>query len=279
METNKLAIIILNYNSWQDTLNEAMLCNSLMKVDYKNIIIVDNSSPNDSVEHLESESLKKNFIFLKSKLNCGYAAGNNIGLRYAFNHGFKYAFILNNDILIKDSNLINKLLDVFRQDSNVAVVNPDVYSTDGHLFNRDVKRPTFYDYTIGLISYKKKGRDIKKINNYGYIYRPQGCCMIVDLMKLSEIDYLDENTFLYWEEAILAERLLKKGYLCACNFSTSIVHNHSKTVKSTFNIKRIININNNSFSYYLKMYRNYNNLQIKICCFFNSLKLTILEKM
>ena len=32
-------------------------------------------------------------------------------------------------------------------------------------------------------------------------------------------------------------------------------------------------INNDSFTYYLKEYRKFSNLQIKICCMFNSWKL------
>ena len=34
--------------------------------------------------------------------------------------------------------------------------------------------------------------------------------MMVDLDKMNEVDYFDEKTFLYCEEPILAERLLKK---------------------------------------------------------------------
>lgn len=273
MKKDSIAIIILNYNSWKETLNEAELCHKLLQIEYQNIIVIDNASTNDSAKNLETESKKRNFVFIKSDVNRGYGAGNNIGLRYAFAKGYKYAFILNNDIIIKDACLISKLLDIFKENSNIAVVNPDVYSVDGHLFNRDAIRPSFFDYTIGLINYKKKGRKIQEKNGYGIVYRPQGCCMLVDINKMNEVDYFDENTFLYWEEPILAERLLNKGYLCACDLKTSIIHNHSKTVRSTFDIRRIIKINNESFAYYLKYYRNYSTVFVKICCLFNTIKL------
>ena len=269
---NKIAIIILNFKSWKETVKEADICNQVLKVPYQDIIIIDNASPNNSYEMLEQAAANRNYILIKSNENKGYAAGNNIGMKYAYKKGYKYALILNNDIIIKDANILRKLLSVFKQDDSLAVVNPDIYAPDGHLFNRDAKKPSFWDYTLGLLSYKKTGRDIKNLGDYGYVYRPQGCCMMVDLEKMNTVEYMDEYTFLYMEELILAERLLQYNYKCACCLNASIIHNHSTTVKSVFAKKSIIKMNNNSFSYYLKEYRNFNWVQVKICCFFNYVK-------
>lgn len=268
---SEVAIVILNYKSWKDTLNEVKLCHNDIGVDYKNIIVIDNASPNESKKELEANS-SLGYTFIYSTTNNGYASGNNIGLKYAFNHGYKYALILNNDILFEDNAFLEKLLNVFEKDDNLAVVNSDVYSPSGFLFNRDAKCPNLFDFTLGMYLYKKSGRKIQDLGHYGYVYRPQGCCMLVDLYKLNQVDYMDNSTFLYYEEMILAERLLNKGYKCACCTDTYIIHNHSTTVKTNFQISEIIKIKNKSFSYYLKEYRHYNDLQIKFCCIFNTLK-------
>lgn len=55
VKKNKIAIIILNYKSWEETVKEADLCNDLLHIDYKDIVIVDNASPNNSAEMLERE--------------------------------------------------------------------------------------------------------------------------------------------------------------------------------------------------------------------------------
>ena len=269
----KVAVVILNYKSWEDTLEEIKVCNQVLNIKNSDIIVIDNFSPNDSAEKLKKKSISDKFVFIESKQNRGYGAGNNLGLKYAFHTGYTHALILNNDIIIDNSNLVAELLRVFKSEKNVAIVNPDVYSPEGYLFNRDAVRPSFFDYTIGLLHYKKKGRALSNIDGYGYVYRPQGCCMMVDLNKMNEVNYFDENTFLYCEEPILAEKLLTKGYRCICNTSISIIHNHSKTVKSTYDIEKIIKINNESFSYYLKEYRKFNKFEIKICCMFNSWKM------
>ena len=270
------AIVILNYKSWKDTLKEIEDCVKLLGFDYRDIIVVDNDSPNDSSNKLKEASNIRNFVFIATDKNLGYAAGNNIGLRYAYNNGYKYAWILNNDIIIDDAQITTKMVDVFAKDSSIAVVNPDIYSPDGYMFNRDAKRPTFFDYTFGAWKYKKSGRKIQDLGGYAYIYRPQGCCMMVDLKKMNEVNYMDEHTFLYAEEPILAERLLKHCYRCACCLNAKIVHNHSTTVKSVFAKSKIRKINNESFKYYLKEYRNFNFVQIEICCMFNYMKWILL---
>lgn len=274
---DRVAVIILNYNTWKDTLKEIELVNSICGVSFNDVIVVDNASPNDSAKMLEKASDDKGFIFIKSLENKGYAAGNNIGMRYAYKNGYKFAWILNNDIIIEDNWIVKKFLEIFTIDASVAVINSDVYAPGGYMFNRDAKRPTFFDYTIGMNQYRRSGRQIIDRGGYAYIYRPQGCCMMVDLEKMNAIDYMDEHTFLYIEEPILAERLLKKGYFCACCLTTDIIHNHSKTVKTVFDKRKIRKIQNESFRYYLKEYRKYSDLKIRICLAFNSLKMKLLE--
>ena len=122
----KVAIIILNYNTWKETLDEISLCSTVLKIQYPDIIVVDNASSNDSAFRLQEESLKSKFVFLQSEKNKGYSAGNNIGLRYAYNKGYDYALILNNDILFDDAELIEKMTNRFSKDDNIAVVNTDI---------------------------------------------------------------------------------------------------------------------------------------------------------
>ncbi|MCQ2495199.1 MAG: glycosyltransferase family 2 protein [Lachnospiraceae bacterium] len=275
---NELSIVILNYNTWEETIVEVERCHNVLSVPYKDIIVVDNASTNESAEKLTEYSKGKSIVFIISEENKGYASGNNIGLRYAFDKGYKYAFIMNNDIEFSDDTLAYNMIEVMKKDSTIAVINSDILSPDGYMFNRDSKRPSFWDYTLGILSYRKKGRQINNLGGYGYVYRPQGCCMLVDLMKIHEVDYMDENTFLYVEEPILAERLLKKNYRCACYIEQQVVHNHSVTVKSTFQKKKIRRMNNESFRYYLTEYRGFGKLKTTICCIVNSLKMIFLER-
>ena len=107
-------IIILNYNGWKDTI-ECLNSLSCIQEDCK-IVLIDNKSTDDSIDKLEKwiqnqKELSSNLIFIKSSENNGYAAGNNIGIKYVESQeDAQFIWILNNDTLIQEDtfkNLIN----------------------------------------------------------------------------------------------------------------------------------------------------------------------------
>ena len=264
----KLAIIILNYNSWKLTLS--YIKDQLSKLDLPEgtqIVVVDNASSNESAQKLQEASEDYHFQFLLSEKNIGYAAGNNIGLRWAYDHGFNYAWVTNSDIEFENPQTARLLLDVFTKDSKIGVVSPRVYTPSGMETNRNLYRPSVYDLSFGKLQYRKKGRmlspELKGVDDtYCYNYRSQGCCMMVDLAIMHDVDYMDEGTFLYMEEPILAERLLLKGYKEACALKTKVIHAHSTTVSSVAKRKQIYKWQNDSEVYYYKKYRHFNGFQI-----------------
>lgn len=270
------AIIILNYNSWRETLDEVHQCIEVLNFKYCDIVVVDNCSINESSKNLLRESERLGFCFIQSSKNNGYAAGNNIGLKYAFKKGYYSALILNNDIVIQNSNLIEMMNSYLKKDSSLAIISPDILSPSGYLFNRYSKRPSLYDFTIGMYRYKKTGRILKDLSGYGYVYRPQGCCMLVKLDAINDVGYLDEHTFLYYEEAIIAEKLLLTKRKCACCTRVSVVHNHSYTVNKVFQKSKIVNMKNHSFVYYLTRYRKFGFIKVILCYVFNTIKLYLL---
>jgi GT2 family glycosyltransferase len=90
--------------------------------------------------------------------------------------------------------------------------------------------------------------------------------MLLDTEALHEVDYMDERTFLYGEEDILAERLLKKGYTAYYDPQVSVKHNESSSMKEVpkDKQKRIIEARRKSRELYLTDYRHFNKGQIAI---------------
>ncbi len=274
---DSIAVIILNYMTWQETLREVDAVRALLGQRAYEIIVVDNNSPNQSRDELAKRA-DGSYTFLASEKNGGYAAGNNIGLRYAAQKGHRYSWILNNDIVFDKPDVLEKMLGVFDRDETIAAVSPDVYAPDGYLFNRNAVKPNLWDMTFGMLAYKKKGRaDEAAKNGWLYVYHVQGCCMLLDTHKLAAVDFMDEATFLYCEEMILAERLLKKGYRCACCSDSGIIHNHSYTVRKALSKYKYVKSNVKSFRYYLKTYRKCNVLTRLVCCAFFGFKTLVLS--
>lgn len=275
----KTAAILLNYNSWQETIAHITCLRVEMTKDELGIIVIDNASSDGSDGQLRKRASELDYIYITAEKNHGYAVGNNIGLRYALENGFSYAWVMNSDIVIEDvRQTLSKLLDGFKRNYSVAVINPDIVDGAGHPYNRDAVRPSVLDLTFGMPYYKKKGRVLKCKNGYAYVYRPQGCCMLLDLKKVAEVDFLDENTFLYMEELILAERFLRKGYRCACCSDVKVIHHDGSTVKRSAPSVYIRKVRAKSFRYYLEEYRDFNPFEVWMCCRFDALKRFVLDK-
>lgn len=271
---SKLAIIILNYNTWE--LTHQFIRNQLSKLNLPRdtqIIVIDNASSNDSAIKLQQAAQQLDYVFIESKRNVGYAAGNNIAMEWAYEHGYKYGWITNTDIEFEDSETVNNMLEVFSKDPDIAVVSPRVFTKSGMETNRNLFRPSVYDLTFGKIHFRKKGRTVPQTlkgidDTYCYNYRSQGCCMVVDLSILHQVNFMDEHTFLYMEEPILAERLKTIGVKEGCALNTIVVHNHSTTVASVAKRKQIYKWQIESEIYYYKQYRHFNGFQIWLCtCF------------
>ena len=145
----KVLIIILNYKTYKMTID---LVEQLKTLDDNlfDIMIIDNNSPNESALILERFAKDKGLIFLKNNINSGYAAGNNIGIRYATNKGYQYSLILNNDLKIVDSEFIEKLI-IAGSDERVACIGPKIVDLDGESVAPYCNRPSFYSLTLGNI--------------------------------------------------------------------------------------------------------------------------------
>lgn len=264
----KISILILNYNTYELTLNLiSSLKDTLTTVQF-DLIVVDNGSNNESKEELRFASEKMGFVFLYNTNNLGYAAGNNVGLKYACEHGADYILLSNNDIEINSEEQIKKMVALIESNKRIAAVSPRIIDKNG---KKDppiyFARPSFWDYSFGIIGFnKKRMRFNEDINSK--IYAPRGSFVLLRANALKEIDYLDENTFLYYEEPILAERLMKKGFECWLCGEAYVVHNHAATINKTIDKKTVLSLLQQSQKYYLSEYRKFNKFKIWLCLFF-----------
>lgn len=261
MPIEKVSIIILNYNTFEMTKKCVKLLKSL-NYSNLNIIVVDNASTNNSYEMLDKEFVNTNTLLLKAPFNGGYSSGNNIGLRKADELGSKYVLVINNDIELVNDEYINDCISLMKKNDNLALIGPAVIEDDKKAYPQFLKRSRpfrtiFYLTFIPLLSIKKK-RYVKKHEfdtTSIFTYSVKGCCMFFDLEVLKNIQYFDEFTFLFLEEAIIGERLLKGQYKVMYYPSLRVIHNHSHTLNRELSFKQMKSYYRDSYIYYLKEYR------------------------
>ena len=119
----KIPIVVLNYNDYDTAADFLEHFEEEGFKDILQLIFVDNASTDDSYKRI-CKKFSKLGIFLQSRSNRGYAAGNNVGLRYAYKHldfdaiiifSSKYLSIKNIVLLISSSltSSLNKVSTVF----------------------------------------------------------------------------------------------------------------------------------------------------------------------
>lgn len=244
-----VAQIILNYNSYQDTtaLVESLLSHKNAE-DYRIIVVDNNSNDRDRLEEyclsksacivedqrvcLDSSSISGNIFFFGLKENRGYSIGNNVGLQFAFSMGIKYAFVINPDVVIVDSDVFAKGIRIFNDNSNIGVLGFKVVlpndQRQGPFRSRLSWDLFFYNVCFPISGFLKE-RQLKSSllrNEVTFVPAVVGCFVGFDLNKLHEIDYYDSNIFLYFEEYIISERMRRFGFRTAYTEQCTVLHNH-----------------------------------------------------
>ena len=230
------------------------------------IIVVDNASPNESGEVLKKASKNDTeYIFIQSEENRGYASGNNIGIIRSQKLYADYVLVINNDIVIESEDTIQKLISLMESQPSAGAVSPRIVCPDKR---RDpplyFAKPSFWDLTFGIRAFHKKRYKFNEDRNV-QIYAPRGSCMLLRNSMLRAINNLDESTFLYYEEPILAERLKNISAGCWHCGEATVIHNHAVTINSSLNKKRIANTLCESYKHYLKSYRKMGAIKTLIC--------------
>ena len=261
----KVLIVILNYGTFDLTLK--IIRELREKLDYNNysIMVIDNCSPNESANILKEKSYEMDYIFVANEKNTGYAAGNNIGIRYAIRNEFKYTWILNNDVELRENCILQELVHVLEEHDDIGCTGPKIYNADGTICAPYCRRPSVWNMTIGVFEDKKYR--ISKQDVSGKVYRVYGCCMLLRNKAMSEIDCMDERTFLYGEEAILSERLMQKSYGTYYDPTVSVKHLGSVSMKkaSPDSKKRQLLEQEKSRKLYLREYRKFSLCEVWFC--------------
>lgn len=238
LSLSKVTVIVLNYQSYEDTIKYVDNLRSQKNI-ILTILIVDNCSPNGSFEILRSNfDLDDDVIVIQSERNGGYAYGNNYGINYLKNDQIDYIVISNNDILIADEYLLLKLIEEYNNLKNIAFIAP-LALTGGRVTKAPAWRlPTITDdlaVSLRCLQYVFGNKNIYSIHGTPGSLKVDclpGCFFMGRKNIFFDVGLLDENTFLYMEEAILAFKVRKSGL---CNYlisSLNYEHATSKTISS-----------------------------------------------
>lgn len=246
-----VAIVIINYNSNNDTIECLESIDKCCSSNDYTVILVDNASKEPLLEQNLSRFAVP-ILYIHNIENLGFAGGNNIAIKYIGEHDLKfdYVFLLNNDTVIVDNSvecLINKM-----EETGVEI---------GGLVNY------FYDNPIELWqagSHIRPSRLSGKLeidfNRNSDSFIPvdaiPGSSMMINSHVISEIGLFDERYFAYFEEVDFCVRAKAHGFKVFFLPNTKILHKVGRS--STSSLKHYLRSRNTLLFYSL----NYRNLMV-----------------
>lgn len=222
--SGKVAIILINLNQ---EIHTQECIESLRKVTYKpiDIILIDNCSVDGSGDRLRIDF--PDVIFHQTKENLGFAGGNNAGIKIALEHNADYIMLLNNDTIV-DPDFIQPLIEY-------AQKNPDCGSQSCKIYF--YSKPNTFWYAGGIFNVHKalgKHRGMFETDQRQYddimdIDFATGCMMFTTREVIEKIGLLDEDFFIYFEDADWCLRARSHGMRCIYNPKSKIWHKVSVT--------------------------------------------------
>lgn len=275
----KIYIIILNYNGWADTIE---CLESVFKNNYPNfqVILIDNNSSDNSVEHLKSWTEGKldvfissenplrrlsfpplvkpvpyklidaeilatanvplssspeaqpsaenlPLIFIRSEENSGFAAGNNMGIRYALTQNdFAYIWLLNNDTVIAEDALL-KIVEKAESVPGIGITGSKLmlyrFPQEVQALGAKVNR---------LFGWSKAIMEEKELHRLGDII---GASFLISKGCIDKIGLLPEEYFLYHEETDYCMNARINGFKLALATDSVVYH---KLGVSTENLRK-----------------------------------------
>jgi GT2 family glycosyltransferase len=203
----RLAIILVNWNGSEDTLNCIESIHSSIYKDYF-IVVVDNGSSANQI--LKLKESKSDFVLIETGDNLGYTGGNNKGIEYAMACNVDYVFLLNNDTYIA-SDTLHTIMQSVDSDKKIGVLSPKIFFHPARNLLWSAGTDFNKLFLIGKLSgYKtedngqfNQGRDLDYVT---------GCAMLIQSQVIRDVGMLCDDYFAVCEDLDYCFRVRDKGY-------------------------------------------------------------------
>jgi len=245
MRSPKIAVLILCTNERRFLKG---VLNSLLSQTYKNleIYVLDNNStdgsielvqsskfsdakdrsPTESSDKVQSQKHKLKVKIIKFSENLGYAKGNNIGLKIAFEEGAGFCLVLNCDTILK-KNAVEEMTKSYQKQKEKKVKTGLIQSVI--LLANDRKKINSLGNVIHFLGfgycqdYLKKYKPLKKDKK---IISVSGAAMLVSKEFYKDVGGFDETFFMTAEDQDLSLRGFIFGYKHFLSAKALVYHHY-----------------------------------------------------
>jgi GT2 family glycosyltransferase len=250
-----ISILIVNYRTYEELASCLDSLRAFLADDIE-VIVVDHSS-----DAVAAGQLARRFPWMQLvavNANPGFAAGVNRGARAAAGH---YFLLLNPDSSV-DGDVAHSLAAWLEEYAQVAVAGGLVRESDGSIQASARRFPNVTTGFAGRTSWLTRVWPSNFWTRRNLVAREDrrdpievdwvsGACMMIRREAFEAVGGMDEQFFLYWEDADLCFRLRRAGWLTVYHPAIGITHLTGRS-SATAKKQSLIAFHRSAFRYFFK---------------------------
>jgi GT2 family glycosyltransferase len=215
-----LIVSILHYNNPKDTVGclDSLTKSNLPGISLKTFVLDNGSSEELELDTTQYEKI--NLSLIRVEKNYGFTGGHNLIYEKTQNTGYDFFLLLNNDSILQKDCIKELVYNAEKQKADACV--PKIYFTKGREYHKDRyntdESGRVLWYAGGEIDWltvmsNHVGLDEVDKGLYDEIVDASfatGACLLLRKSMLEKVGLFDEKYFLYFEDADLCVKILKK---------------------------------------------------------------------
>ena len=257
-----LGIVIVNYREYDRT--ERFIREEISRIrrPYR-LVVVDNGGEPERAEALRQRTGCEVLV----RENDGFAAGCNAGAAaLCADADIDLLLFTNNDLHLQTDDVVDRLIDKLEERPDIGIIGPEIIGTDGKRQSPEPylglwKRYVWMYLSTPFLTKAAKRRifclDAADEAKEGECYRVMGSFFLCPRKAWQQAGGMDPHTFLYAEEPILSERMLRIGLKTYFLPSVTVVHEHGSTIRKHIDSKKASRLQFRSNAYYYRAYKGY----------------------
>lgn len=215
-----ILVAVINYNQVEDTI-ETLKCLANQKYPNNDLIIFDNASTNDCNEKIAK--VFPEIPVVHNHRNNGYAGAINDVLKIGFDKIYDAVIICNNDIFVEE-HAIERMMLTTAQHENAGIIGGieiDYYTNE----IRTIGGKNYNLWTSRAEWSQSLGGGENDTIKFNFV---QGAMILFTSKALHSKLFVDENLFMYGEEADMGFQLKALGLNAYVNTNVKIYHKAQK---------------------------------------------------
>lgn len=145
MSDKDVCAVVVTYNRRE--LVKKCITNILAQKDAScDVIIIDNGSIDGTEDMFVNEFSDANLHYYNMGNNLGCAAGTSIGVKKAVQAGYKYIWVMDDDVFPREDTLFELLRADHELDGNWGILSSAAYWTDGSLCKANRQKKTIFSF-------------------------------------------------------------------------------------------------------------------------------------